>query len=146
MYFGIFYPAHHTDEITSILKKTPGWKKLADSTDEIMINDVLVIAGCNSDVDEHISCGYIAVDDMTIVGDPCDDPTEAGAEINPVAMMNLEEKYQPQVIKMCKLYKNILASASAHTINPSDIYFGWKALSCSFADSAEPTADSQGKK
>lgn len=139
-YYGFFYPDDLIDTVLDILGKDNKYKGLANE-EVVSINGVKLFASTNSDIDENITVGFIAVDKMIVGGDDFDSPDCAWVDIDPAKMESMESKNAVDVIT--GLYEYVVREFNKKKLPVDDIYQGWRVISCTWVDSSDDTSSTE---
>ncbi len=134
-YYGIHYLIEHVKDVLAVVARDPKYRDLDRDDGEIMVDrDQHILVTTNSDRKVGASYGCIFVDEMTIQGDPVDDPEQSFVDIEPSVMVKSETDHIAAAHFVTDLYELIIRELKKKKIKTNEFHLGWRVVSCTFDD------------
>jgi hypothetical protein len=141
LYWGIRYDL---DLEATVCEVASGLRKYADlggERREIQDKKNIYFRSANSDSDDNVNCGFIAVDEMTVEGEAFDRPEDVCLAFEATNLVKLEGQNAAAMEFITTLYDAIIARLKKDRVDYNGrIWIGWSQLTCSW-DETSPESD-----
>ena len=146
VYFCCSYSAELIPDVEKILADNAKYSPLLGKSRDITVGGSNIFISTNSDDDQFVSVGFIAIDGTAIEGTLEADARTSYINIEPTEMVKLEAEYSPQVAFVEDMHAYIRVELTRKCLDTSSLYCGWRAIVTGFDADNSSESSSSGEK